>query len=169
MLQGQDVIVAVALASGPREWSYRALGERLGLAHASVQRAVDRLADARLYTVDRKRTDRRRLEEFLVHGVKYAFPAHLGAETRGIPTAWAAGSLAKLITRDERPPVWPSPAGMTRGRTVDPLHPSATALIGREDALVAVLMAVDAVRLDEPRIRKHAARAVRYELDRLVG
>ena len=38
------------------------------------------------------------LEEFLIHGVKYVFPAERGGTTRGIPTAYAAEPLNRLIT-----------------------------------------------------------------------
>ena len=39
------------------------------------------------------------LEEFLIHGVKYAFPAECGESTRGLPTSYAAEPLNRLIAQ----------------------------------------------------------------------
>ena len=56
------------------------------------------------------------LREFLIHGVKYAFPRQRGEVTRGIPTAHAAEPLKRQISAgNEPPPVWPSAMGKTRG------------------------------------------------------
>ena len=43
-------------------------------------------------------------EEFLVHGVKYAFPAKRGEITRGLPTSYAAPPLKDHIVGS---PEWP--------------------------------------------------------------
>jgi hypothetical protein len=48
------------------------------------------------------------LEEFLLHGVKYAFPAEHGQVTRGLPTSFAAPPLKdEIASGDDLPPVWP--------------------------------------------------------------
>ena len=39
------------------------------------------------------------VEEFLLHGVKYAFPAKRGEVTRGVPTSYAAAPLSRRLTR----------------------------------------------------------------------
>jgi hypothetical protein len=40
------------------------------------------------------RPNRKALEEFPIHGVKYAFPTHHGAMARGLPTSYAANPFA---------------------------------------------------------------------------
>jgi hypothetical protein len=46
------------------------------------------------------------LEEFLVHGLKYAFPAEHGEVTRGIPTSYAAEPLESEVSMsNDLPPV----------------------------------------------------------------
>jgi hypothetical protein len=65
----------------------------------------------------------RPIEEFMVHGVKYACPAQRGEPTRGMPTAYAAPPLQNQVAADsELPPVWPSADGPVRGITFEPLH-----------------------------------------------
>jgi len=36
--------------------------------------------------------------EFLIHAVKYLFPARRGAEARGIPTSWAVPPLSSELS-----------------------------------------------------------------------
>ena len=43
------------------------------------------------------------LEEFLLHGIKYAFPAERGGPSRGIPTSYAAEPLRQLIAPGDEP------------------------------------------------------------------
>ena len=55
------------------------------------------------------RPNSKTLEEFLVHGLKYAFPPHHGGLTRGLATSYAAEPLCRYISLgNEPPPVWPS-------------------------------------------------------------
>ena len=58
--------------------------------HAGLKRAVA----AKLMDSQRGRPAKRALEEFLIHGVKYAFPPDRGGLTRGLPTAYAAAPLS---------------------------------------------------------------------------
>jgi hypothetical protein len=48
---------------------------------------VRRLEAAGLLLPTDRHPNKSALLEFLVHGVRYAFPAQLGAEIRGVPTA----------------------------------------------------------------------------------
>ena len=104
-------------------------------------------------------------EEFLVHGVKYVFPAVLGGETRGIPTAWAAPPLAEqLAPSNDLPPVWPDPRGDIRGIALEPLHDSAPEIARRDPALAERLALIDAIRLGDPRIRGLATKLLHERL-----
>ena len=52
------------------------------------------------------------VEEFLIHGVKYAFPVQRGETTRGVPTAYAAPPLSgQIVANGDLPPIWPDPDG----------------------------------------------------------
>ena len=86
--------------------------------HAGVKRAVA----ARLMDMQRKIPVKSNLLEFLIHGVKYAFPPDRGGLTRGMPTGYAAPPLKALIMQpDEPPPVWPDPEGTVR-RGISEFH-----------------------------------------------
>jgi hypothetical protein len=107
---------------------------------------------------DTYRVNRRNLVEFVVHGVRYAFPAERSVETRGIPTAHAHPLLrAQFAETDELPPVWPSAHGKTRGLGFEPLYAGAPAAAAQDDELYAMLAFIDAIRGGRARERAIAA------------
>lgn len=85
------------------------------------------------------------VEEFLIHGVKYAFPVQHDETTRGMPTAHTAPPLSDLIAGD-LPPVWPDPHGEVRGATLEPLHKAAPKAAGKDPALRELLALIDVLR-----------------------
>jgi hypothetical protein len=97
------------------------------------------------------------IEEFLVHGVKYAFPAEHGGSTRGVPTSYAAAPLNRLIAAGKEPiPVWPHPEGKKRGIALAPLYKTVPDAALRDPALYQKLALVDALRDGRIRERKLA-------------
>ena len=125
--------------------------------HAGVKRA----AAARLMDMDRKIPVKSNLLEFLIHGVKYAYPPDRGGITRGMPTGYAAQPLLNLITQpDEPPPVWPDPEGQVRGYEFSPLYSSVPCACKVDQKLYELLALVDAIRDGRARERKIAIKEV---------
>lgn len=157
MLKGQDILVLLRLleASGP--WTVRSIGAPIGLDPAGVHRALIRLDEAGLVDVERRRVNRSNAEEFLVHGLKYLFPARQGGMSRGVPTAWAAPPLSdELAPVDEPPPVWPDARGDSRGVSLEPLHEKAPEVARRDPGLAQRLALIDAIRIGDGRVRSLA-------------
>jgi hypothetical protein len=97
------------------------------------------------------------LEEFLIHGLKYAFPAEHSGVTRGVPTSYAAEPLkSEISSPDELPPVWPWPEGDTRGVGLEPLYKKVPQAALRDRKLYELLSLVDAIRDGRARERKIA-------------
>lgn len=108
MLKGQDVVVLLKLLGRAEPVGVRELADELGFDVAGTHRALRRLSDAGLYSSERRRVFGAPVEEFLLHAVKFSFPAERGAEARGIPTSWAAEPLkGELAESAALPPVWP--------------------------------------------------------------
>ena len=129
--------------------------------HASVQRA----AKSGLVRLDDREPNRRALLEFLVHGLKYVFPAERGAMTRGMATAHATAPLAKSFSAGiEPPPVWPDPEGDVRGEAIEPLYRSAPAAARADAKLYEWLALVDAVRAGRARERELAVKELERRL-----
>ncbi len=77
---------ARATSTGERNWSYAALAQELGMSSSEVHAALQRAQSARLYAEAVRAVIPPNLIEFLVHGVRYAFPAEFGPPARGMPT-----------------------------------------------------------------------------------
>jgi hypothetical protein len=167
MLKGQDVVLLLQLLGGAPATSVRDLADSVGYDVGGTHRALQRLREAGLYAPDRRRVPIAAAEEFLLHAVKYVFPAQRGSETRGIPTAWAAMPLALQLARvSELPPVWPHATGETRGIAFEPLHPIVPEAALRDQSLWERLALVDALRAGDARARSLAEDLL---LERLRG
>ena len=97
------------------------------------------------------------LEEFLIHGVKYAFPAERGGLSRGVPTAYAAQPLKRLIAAGDEPiPVWPYAKGESRGIAFAPFYRLQPIAALQDPLLYSELALLDAIRGGRARERKLA-------------
>ena len=165
MLKGEDVTVLLKLTTAQPPWTLRSLESDIAIPRSVIQRSLVRLAESRLYVPQLRRANLARAEEFLTHAVQYCFPAVLGGETRGIPTAWAARPLSdELAPYDDLPPVWPDALGEHRGLTLQPLHRSATEIARRDPALAELLALVDGLRAGDARVRNLAGDLLRARL-----
>lgn len=161
-LKPQDVMVVLKLLSykGARP-PISVIAADLGLSPSEVHAGLKRLQRARLLHSShmQEKPNLLALEEFLLHGLKYTFPAEHGQVTRGVPTAYAALPLKRHIaSSDELPPVWPWSEGETRGTAFEPLYKTAPAAALRDPLLYELLALVDAIRDGRTRERKIAGR-----------
>lgn len=166
MTKAQDVLILLKLVSIDRtEWSYAALAESLFMSPSEVHAGVKRAQKARLYSSVNAEPLRSNLAEFLIHGVKYAFPSETGARTRGVPTAHATLPLSELISAsaDSLPPVWPYPEGTVSGLAFAPLYKSAPKAALVDERLYRLLALVDAIRGGRAREQSIAARLLKDE------
>ena len=145
--------------------TYASLAASLAMSAAEVHAAVRRLQDARLVDPDSRKVRLQAFRSFLLFGVPYAFPGHLGGLCRGIPTAWAAPVLAMVTPTDRSlPPVWFDPKGTAKGLTVVPLFPSVPRAAAADPALYGWLALVDALRLGVPSQRAMAQAEIERRL-----
>jgi hypothetical protein len=92
------------------------------------------------------------MEEFLIHGLKYVFPAEEGKEMRGIPTAHSASPLSELIVADERDMyVWAYEFGNVRGKSISPLYSSVPRAAEVDKELYELLVLIDGIRIGRTR------------------
>src|SRR5579871_1707942 len=162
VLKPQDVVVALKLLEYEEERPpFAQMAEELAMSSSEVHAAVKRAQAAHLVHGPElgERPNYRALEEFLIHGIKYVFPAQHGAMTRGLPTSYAAEPLKKYIKAGNEPlPVWPSASGPVRGTAFEPLYTSVPEAARRDPRLYQLLVLVDAIRDGRVRERKIAER-----------
>jgi hypothetical protein len=167
-LRPQDVVLILKLAAQPGQtWTYASMGKELGLSASQAFSAVSRAANSGLlfFPALESTLNRANIREFLIHGVKYAFPVRRGSMTRGIPTAYAAPPLNRLIASSaEPPPVWPYAEGSARGVELSPLYKTVPAAAQRDPKLYELLALVDALRDGRAREREIAVRELTARL-----
>lgn len=156
------VLLKLLIEKGPKP--YAQLSKELGLSASEIHAAVRRCAEAGLLDPSSRTPLRKPLEEYLLHGVRYAFPAKPGSLTRGIPTAYAAPPLADQISSDGLPPVWPDPEGDTKGYALEPLYGSASKAARANREFYELLALVDAVRGGRARERRLAEEELKKRL-----
>jgi hypothetical protein len=167
-LKPQDVVVALKLCAYPdTRPAMSVIANDLSLSPSEVHGAIRRLRASRLLHGPnlKDRPNISALEEFLIHGLKYAFPAEHGEVTRGIPTSYAAEPLKSEVSMsNDLPPVWPWHEGNTRGVGLEPLYKSVPQAALRDSNLYQFLALVDAIRDGRSRERKIAERELVHRL-----
>lgn len=174
MLKPQDIVISIKLLQNREEGAaptYASLASSLKMspseAHAGVRRSLDvgllrRLPDSRRMPVPVRRT----LEEFLICGLKYVWPAKPGAMARGIPTCGSCPAVASEldIPEPETPLVWRHPAGTVRGESILPLYPKVPEVCANDAWIHEWLALVDVLRCKTGREATLAANAIRKRL-----
>lgn len=160
-LKPQELLVLLKVCAHPaRQFTFAALAQELSMSAAEVHASVKRAIGAGLVH-ERGRGDwvpiRPALQEFLLHGARYAFPAQLGPVKRGVPTAHGAAPLAGKLHSEGDAPVWAHPQGSARGPTVPPIYRTAPQAALADPGLHGFLALLDALRIGRARERELAS------------
>lgn len=160
-------MLKLAAAPEPTNASFSALAESLKMSQSEVFSAAQRALKCHLLVEDLKlppgaarlRPVTVALEEFLIGGLRYVFPAETGRTTRGLLTAMDAPPLAAMLHRspDDLPLVWPHADGDARGLSLKPLYPSVPDAALADRRLREWLALADAIRAGDARVRRVAA------------
>lgn len=172
MLKPQDIVVVLKLCGyAPNAHpSYGVIAIELKLSASEIHSAVQRLKNSRLLHGSEmvEKPNLSALDEFLIHGVKYAFPAERGGMTRGMLTSYAAEPLCRLIKAGSEPvPVWANPSGSTRGIAIIPLYKTVPAAAKRDPLLYERLALIDAIRDGRARERNLAEKELKNSLKQI--
>ena len=166
-LKPHDIAVVIALAvngDDPSMATFSEIGHTLGLSASTAHESVSRLQRAGLLRPGSRSPNLYELRNFLVHGVRAAFPPSLGQNARGVPTAYSGPPLTQLLD-STTVMVWPQPSGISKGISLTPLYPRAVELPHRAPRVYDALTLVDALRVGQARERKAAISA----LDKVFG
>jgi hypothetical protein len=168
-LRPQDIILVLKLVCNPAaDWTYAQAGEQLGQSASQVFNSASRAAHSGLlyHPTLQASPNRSALKEFLIHGVKYAFPVYRGSMTRGIPTSWAAPPLNhQIAVSQEPPPVWPHPEGTVRGVELSPLYKTVPEVALADVKVYEMLALVDSIREGRARERDIAIEELTRRID----
>lgn len=168
ILRPQDIVVLLKIVvARDRQWTYSLLSYELFISKSQIYFSIKRAGLARLINSETKEPFLKPLEEFLIHGVKYAYPLQRGEIVRGIKTTYAAPPLSLFInSTDKMIPVWPDPEGDSRGYSVPPLHKNVPKAALIDPLLYELLSLVDAIREGGSRETKIATEELKKRLQR---
>jgi hypothetical protein len=168
MLKPQDVVIVlklVAKAAANSPWNFASLAKELCMSSSEVHAGFKRAVKSQLVNPQTREPNLSALAEFIVHGLRYVFPAEHGEITRGLPTAYAAAPLKfDLVKNSDLPPVWPSAVGTTRGQAFLPLYESVPRAVESDPVLYELLALVDAIRGGRARERNLAVKELKQRL-----
>jgi hypothetical protein len=166
MLRPLDIVVLLKLALKDGRPPYLQMANELHLYPSEVYNSIKRArASHFIQRPEEDRLNRSALLEFLLHGIRYAFPAEKGTLTRGVPTGYAAPPLLESIAASsEPPPVWPYADGPARGYSFAPLHKNVPQAALEDSKFYELLALVDALRDGRARERELAGRELKKRL-----
>jgi len=168
VLKPQDLAVLLKLVAlavgidaqvkGRRQWTYESLSGELILSASEVHAALKRAEYAKLFDPASRIVRVANLEEFMLHGMQYVFFVRIGAETRGIPTSFAAPPLVyDHFDETDRIPVWAHHLGVKRGYAIEPLYKNAPSAAVADPDYYELLALTDALREGGVRVKNVAA------------
>jgi len=166
-MKSQDIFILLGLClPDRRDMTYAQLADTLCMSASEVHASVQRSVDAGMLSAEERCPIFESVMEFLVHGLKYVYPAVRGQPTRGLLTMDAASVVDGFLSNpNELPPVWPfSGEGTMRGITFEPLYPKVPFAAKKDTRLYALLAYADTLRGGRARERKWAT----VELDKAL-
>lgn len=155
MLNPSDIVVLSAICLRHGDWTQSDIARQLGLSQSSVNRSLRQLRTSGLWRGRAGGVDRAGVVELFVHGIKYVYPAELGAPARGVPTAHSGPSFAELFPATELK-VWPHEAGEAYGTAVSPIHPAVPAAAMVDPRFHDLMSTLDVLRIGRARERRVA-------------
>jgi hypothetical protein len=160
-IKPQDVVIlfSLLLVKGG-DWVIAEIANRACLSVSEAHAGIKRLEVAGLLNPMTRSVVLDAAEEFLVHGLRYAFPASKGKVVRGMPTAHSAPPLSNRIVSESAESdiyVWPCAFGQSRGTSVHPLYKSVPDAAQKDPGMYEFLALSDALCIGRARERKIAA------------
>ena len=148
----QDIVILLKMICvAEKQLSISEMSDTLQISISEISKAMSRNVIAGLVSTDKKHVNRLALREFLIHGLKYVFPAQPGGNTRGVLTAYSAPPINQFIVNGKEQLVWKYYKGTHRGNSITPLYPSVPKIIENQQDLYELLAIVDTLRVGKSR------------------
>lgn len=157
-MRPHDIAVLLKILSMDEGWMSKDLAASLYISASEISESLNRSMIARLVSADKRTVYKNALFDFIVHGLKYVFPAEAGEIVTGITTAHSAPVLKDYFVFEESDQyVWPTSYGKTKGYALQPLYPNQPLAALKDPLLYDKLALLDAIRVGRTRERNKAA------------
>jgi hypothetical protein len=163
-LKPQDVALLLkVLVKGKSNWRQVDISSELEISQGEVAKSLARLRKSGF--IFDNRVNRSAVMEFLSHGLKYIFPADVGALAIGIPTGISAPFFKnKIVQGIEDVYVWPSSKGNMRGQVIVPFYPQLAEAVLKDNKFYELLSLVEVLRIGRTREKKIAEEELRKRI-----
>ena len=156
-MKPQDLFILLKkLTSDGKNLPACKIAEELGMSASAVSESLERCKQAQLVDRNKKRVNALALQEFLVHGVQYVFPAVPGRVGRGVATYVSASPIHEQLSNNTDTYVWHYLKGNARGQQIEPLYPSVPEAALRDSELHELLAIVNTLRMGRAREKEIA-------------
>ncbi len=164
-MRPQDLAVLLKIVALQKtEWQNKDLAVALKISPSEVSESLNRSMVARLIDQSKKIVHPAALYEFLVHGLKYVFPATPGALVRGIPTAHSAKPVNEHIASGNTHFVMSAANGNVRGQAIEPLYKKLPEIVEHNQLFYELIALADTFRVGRVREIKIATTELKKRL-----
>jgi len=163
-MKPQDIVIATKIVLiGEFRISYAELAKSLEISTSETHACIRRLKDCYLFDSLTNTIRYDAFEEFIIHGLKYAFPAFVGKNARGIATATSSPFIEDefSVRKIKERLVWPFSKGTDRGSSIEPLYRTIPNLCLSDRQLYYWFSLFDIFRLNKAREREVAIKHFR--------
>lgn len=151
-MRPQDVLILLKkITKNGKNLLNKDIAASLKISQSEVSEALERCRIAKLVDRNKQKINIMALEEFLIYGLKYVFPAQPENIVRGIPTAFSATPIKEQISQGTEKYVWPYNKGTERGQGIEPLYKSVPEIVNDDAELYELLVIVDTLRIGKIR------------------
>lgn len=163
-MRPQDIVILLKIVTMQNDsWLSKDLANLLYISNSEISESLDRSAYADLIDFEKRRVRRENLLDFLIHGMKYVFPAQPGNLVRGVPTAHSHPFMQSYIS-SEQAYVWPSATGTVLGQSIEPFYTNQVKAIENDEQLYGLLAVLDMIRVGRIREKTIAEKQLKEAL-----
>lgn len=135
------------------------LAKELFISTAEVSHGMKRLRVSQFINQESS-VSKEAVIEFLIHGLKYIFPAEFGTLGAGVPTAYAKPGFKYVRYKKDDVYVWPHPQGSERGVVLKPIYPTLPDACLQDDQLYTIAALTEMIRVGRAREKNIAAEEI---------
>jgi len=165
-IKPQDILLLLKMISSPN-LKQKELAQAIFISQTEVSHGLKRLEHTGLIGS----SGQIQLEavcEFLIHGMKYIFPAETGAMTVGLPTAYANPKFKFVKYKIEDIYVWPHPKLGKKGIALLPIYPSVAEACAKDELLYEMMSLLEMIRIGRAREKNIAAKELKIVLEKAL-
>ena len=143
-MKPQDVVVLTKIMASD-VWNQKQLSAELGISQSEISESLSRSRYSGMIEEDSNTINSIAFYEFLVYGLKYAFPVKPQGIAKGVLTAQSSPFMGEKASQEAF--VWPAKDGQDRGQTIAPLYRSVPEAVEKDKRLYEYLSLIETLRV----------------------